>query len=408
MRLRHASSRFGAFPSSRSIHSAFVIGWCRRLARSANATAPLPFGGIASRSQARSNSRRYLCLSQRMTGPDVTPRRLRNRRSVPAPISSIRAKFGTGRAQRRVGGGVLARLCEHVAPVSQAVSPQAQSQRGEYGNSPQSPAHAHQCACVITYGETFDFLDISDPLICAADLANALGYVFRDVRCHRAICDCGLTSPGENGTHVGFSAPPDGMLAQLHGVGSMGLSRLYSAPHNLRQQPRGSPCGRWRMRPVRTVDPDYSVHVDRTALLEFCDFRKGEPQMCVQISLGYGLSGSEATPDQNAGPIPEFTGRSVPENVCCIVVAGQANGLTNSPIRVVMTSAAANRTAMRALPTGTTRTTRRIRAGSMDRAEAGRRQRHEQPGMTNYRGGHGLAAQQPGPDQVEGIPGVEP
>lgn len=147
------------------------------------------------------------------------------------------------------------------------------------------------------------------------------------------------------------------------------------------------------------------MYVDGRTLLVLGNAGEGEPGVIGESRLYETRRGGELAPDADDEAVPELACMCVPEDVCRVVVAVNAEGLPDEGIVRVMDGAAAEGPTVLAPSAVATRAA--AFSGAVHGPEGRGGEGDEEPGATSDRGGDVLPADQARADEVEGVACVE-
>ena len=140
---------------------------------------------------------------------------------------------------------------------------------------------------------------------------------------------------------------------------------------------------------VAASQADDGVEADRSASLELGYLGIGDPHHLPQLALGQTDQAAKGTLHGDGGPAPQLRRQGVPEHLGHRVIASRAQRLAKPWVVLVMAMPAAIPQTVRAGdtlavgPTGQHQAS--LSLASVDSAEAGRGEGHEQPRMPGHR-----------------------
>lgn len=207
---------------------------------------------------------------------------------------------------------------------------------------------------------------------------------------------------------VELLSPAEGMLADGRAVWTVDhdapSGSVYGGGERLGSCPgRGRGVGtRW------PVQPHDGVHVEGRTALVLGDFGEGEPGMLGEAGLCNPGSRGQGPAHAACEARPQLARVGMPQDVTGVVVAIGAQWLTDERIGISMSGSAADGPPMFAMPgIAAGAATFRPSGDVVHGAEAGSGEGDEEPRVCANIGRHGLAADEPGAHQVEGVSRME-
>lgn len=178
-------------------------------------------------------------------------------------------------------------------------------------------------------------------MVCSgACLACALGDVLGDVRGYGFVVRA--VAIGAQGTGIDLGAPAEGELADGGTVGGADHDAVRGRSYGVVQPINGAPSRGFVVRSGRAVEAYDRVDVDGGALLVLGDPGEGQPRVIWEAGLRQAGRRGEVTADADDEAVPQLSRVRVPEDMCRVVVAVGAEGLTDEAVSGCMDRAAAD------------------------------------------------------------------